>query len=93
MHPLLQQIAERGMDQALALDSRLADEGGAFDQQAEMGFAGRIVAAMAAVLLAVVVERQNGRLQRRFEAPTHFGRNRSGASVCHPPYIEGFNGD
>jgi hypothetical protein len=49
MHALVEQVAEGGVDQALHLDARLAGEGRAFDGQAEMGFAGRVVAAVAAV--------------------------------------------
>ena len=54
MDPLVEQVAERRVDQPLALDPRLAGEGRAFDRQAEMAFASRIVAAVAAMLLAVV---------------------------------------
>ena len=56
--PLVHQLAQGGIDHALALDPRLAGEGGAFDAQAEMALAGGIIAAVPAVLLAVVVQLQ-----------------------------------
>ena len=54
MDALVEQVAERVMDQALALDARLASERRAFNAQAEMAFARRIVAAVAAVRFAVI---------------------------------------
>ena len=54
MDPLVHQVAERVIDHPLSLNAVLAGEGGAFDCQAEMTFPGRIVAAVAAMLLAVV---------------------------------------
>jgi len=56
MHALLQQVAESGMHQPLPLNSRLAGEGETFDHQAEMGFTGRIVATVPAMLLAIVAQ-------------------------------------
>ena len=54
MDPLAHQVAERGIDHPLAFDTVLAGKGRTFDRQGEVAFAGRIVAAVAAVLLAVV---------------------------------------
>ena len=54
MDALVHQLAERRIDQPLPLDPALAGEGRAFDRQAEVAFAGGIVAAVAAMLLAVV---------------------------------------
>jgi len=53
-------IAKRGIDQTLAFDTALTGEGSAFDRQAEMAFAGGVVAAVAAVLLAIVAELNAG---------------------------------
>ena len=58
MNPRIEQVAERMIDHPLALDPRLAGERRAFDDQAEMALAGRVMAAMAAVLLAVVDQRE-----------------------------------
>src|SRR5690606_11068903 len=77
------QFAKRFVHQTLPLDPRLAGEGGAFDYQPEMGFARRIVTAVAAMLLAVVDQRQSGRIERCFEPAAHFSGNRSSASVVH----------
>ena len=74
------QVAERGIDHSLAFDTVLAREGRAFDAQAEMAFAGRVVAAVAAVLLAVVGELDPRRRKRRVEPAEHFSRDRSGFS-------------
>jgi len=90
MDSAFQQVAQRSMDQPLPFDARLADEGGAFDFQAEVGFAGGIIAAVPAMLLAVVGERQGGGFQRRFEPAPHFARHRSLQSVRHSLYIERF---
>ena len=60
MDPLVHQVAERRIDHPLPLDARLAGEGGAFDRQREMAFAGWIVAAVAAMLLAVVDKARRG---------------------------------
>ncbi len=87
MHALLEQVAQCGMDHALHFDARLAGEGGAFDHQAEMGFARRVVAAVPAVLLAVIDQRQDGRRQRRLETAAHLGGDRSGGSFVHWLYI------
>jgi len=50
------EVAERGIDHPLAFDTALAREGRAFDPQAEVAFAGRIVTAVPSMLLAVVDE-------------------------------------
>ena len=64
VHSLIQQIAERRMDQALAVDPRLAGEGRAFDAQREMALARWIVTAVAAMLLAVVDQLDMARRKR-----------------------------
>ena len=80
-------IAERGVDEALAGDARLAGEGGAFDRQREVRFASAVVPGVAAVVVAFVDQRQSGGLQRRVEPTPHFGRDRSSGSGAHRPYI------
>ena len=50
----LHQVAERPIDHPLAFDTALAREIRAFDPQAEVALASRIIAAVPAVLLAVV---------------------------------------
>ena len=72
--PLVHQIAQRGIDRALPLDAAHSGEGGAFDGQAEMAFAGRIVAAVAAMLFAVVDQRQTGRRERGVRGGVPFRR-------------------
>src|SRR6476646_1219611 len=88
---LVHQVAERGIDHPLALDTRFAGEGGAFDRQAEVTFPGGIVAAVPAVLLAVVGELEPIRRQRRIEPAQHFARNRAGSRGVHGDYIVGAN--
>src|SRR4051812_39756568 len=93
MDPRLHQLAERRIDHALPFDTILAHECRAFDPQAEMTFACRIVAAMPAMLLAVVDQLDVGRRKRRVEAGEHFGCYRTGFLGVHWPYIMGFDGD
>ena len=50
----LHQLAERGIDQPLARDPRLAGEGGAFDRQRKMRFAAPVMPGMAAMMVALV---------------------------------------
>lgn len=54
MDSFVKQVGERLVDHPLPLDPRLAGEGGGFDRQAEMAFAGGVVAAVPAMLLAIV---------------------------------------
>ena len=56
MHPLAHQIAQRGIDGALALHAVEAGEGGALDDQREMAFAAAVVAGVTDVAVALVVE-------------------------------------
>ncbi len=78
MDALVHQLAERGIDRALALDPVHAGKGGAFDHQAEMALAGGIVAAVAAMLFAVVDQMDAGRGERRAEATFDIGRDGTG---------------
>src|SRR5687767_12478456 len=63
MDPLAHQLAERGIDFALPLDPVQAGECGTFDGQREMAFAARVVAGVADMLLALVLEIEPGRQQ------------------------------
>src|SRR5687767_12373803 len=91
MHPLVEQIAERMMDQPLALDARLAGKGRAFDPQGEMAFACRVVAAVTAVRLAVVDQLDPAGPKRRLQPPQHFTCDRTGGRSVHAAYIERFD--
>jgi hypothetical protein len=57
-----------------------------------MAFAFRIVAAVAAMLLAVVDELNPAGRKRRVEPAEHFSRNWSSSLVAHDSYIKAFNG-
>ena len=81
------------MDQALAVDSRLAGEGRAFDAQAKMTLAIRIVAAVAAVQLAVVDQLDGRRPKHYLKAAEHFRRDRSSSLCVHGSYIMEAYGD
>src|SRR4051812_19224478 len=71
------QIAEGGIDHALPLHTVFARERRAFDLQREVTLAFRIVAAVAAMLLAVVGQLQPRGQKRRTEASEHFSCDRS----------------
>ena len=75
----LHQVAERGIDGALAGDAAQAGEGGAFDGQREMAFAAAVVAGVADVLVALVFEIEPGRGEaRRSRRCDHFGGDGAG---------------
>src|SRR5690606_20044620 len=57
-------VAERAVDEALALKPVLAGEGCAFDDDGEMRFAAAIIAGMAVVACAVVDHFEAGRGER-----------------------------
>ena len=54
MNALAHEIAECSIDHPLPLDAGFAGERLALDRQAEMAFAGRVVAAVPAMLLTVI---------------------------------------
>src|SRR5260221_6840380 len=89
----LHQGTERRIDHPLSFDTILSGEGRAFDGQGEVALAGGIVATVTAVLLAVVRQLDPRRRKRRIEKAEHFGRDRTGFSSVHWPYIMGLNGD
>ena len=61
MDALAHQIAERRVNQPLALNPALAGERRAFNAQAEMAFAGGVVPTVAAMSFAIVVKVDPGR--------------------------------
>ena len=81
------QVAERVIHQPLALDPRLAGEGRRFRSEREMAFAGGVVAAVAAMLLAVVDQLDAAWGKRRVQPPQHFSRDRAGGGSVHRAYI------
>jgi len=88
MDPVADEFAERGVNHPLPLHPRLAGEERAFDGQAEVAFALRIVATMPAVVFAVVDKLDFRRLQR-IEALEHFPCDRAGSECVHDTYIGG----
>ena len=88
----IHEIAERRINHALPFHTTPARECRAFDVQREMAFAFRVVAAVAAMLLAVVDELNPAGRKRRVEPAEHFSRNWSSSLVAHDSYIKAFNG-
>lgn len=77
MDAFIHQLAERGIDRTLALDPAHAGEGWALDRQAEMALAGRVVANVAAMLLAVVNQMDSRGGQCGAKPALDFGRDRA----------------
>ena len=94
MDPIVHQIAERGIDCALALDAVHTGEGCAFDDQREMTFAAVVMAGMADVMVALVFEIEPGGREARDEPVPDFGGDRGaarfggGGDAVHHFYIE-----
>ena len=65
MDTLAHEVAERGVDFSLALDADLPSEGGAFDDQGEMAFAAAVVAGVADMRCALVLQIEAGGGKRR----------------------------
>ena len=87
MDSLAHQVAERGIDFALALDAVEPGECGAFDRQREVAFATRIMAGVADVMIALVLKIEAGRRQGRSQSLDHLAGNRAGGSDAHRVYI------
>jgi hypothetical protein len=77
MHALGEEIGKRRVDRALALHPVHAGKGGGDDLDREMALAARIVAGMAAMLLAIVADEQMGRGERLGEPAGDFGPDRT----------------
>lgn len=90
MHALDQQIGKRLVHQTLARNTVQAFEDGGGHLDGEVAFAACIMAGMAAMLLAVVVDGELGRRQGGGEAAGDFGGDGAGGSCGHPPYIGRF---
>src|SRR5690349_9140338 len=82
------EIAKRSIDHPLPLDTVLAPERRAFDPQREVALAGRIVAAVAAMLLAIVNKVEARWRKRRVQPCQHFGRDRTSFLGVHALYIK-----
>ena len=78
MNAIVHEVAERGKNGALALDAVEAGERGAFDDQGEMAFAAAVVAGVADVVVALVVELEPGRSKRGDETLFYLGRDWAG---------------
>lgn len=87
MDSLAHQVAERGVDLALALDAVEPGECGAFDRQREVAFAARVVAGVADMMIALVFKLEAGRRQGRSQPLDHLAGNRTGGSGAHRVYI------
>ena len=61
VNPIPHQIAQCGIHRALTLNAIEAGEGGAFDGEGEVAFAASVVAGVAKVAVALIVEVEAGR--------------------------------
>ena len=86
--PVAHQVAQGGIDGALAGYAVLAGEGRAFDGQGEMAFAAAVVAGVADVMVALVFESETGRGKGRFEAADHLGGDGAVGGAVHLFYIK-----
>ncbi len=87
------QVAERGVDRALAVDPRLAGEGGGLDPDGEVALARARMAGVPEVGVAVVDHLERRRRQRRASAAVRFLRARAHVAlpvVVAGPYIGQF---
>ena len=91
MDAIAQQVGERGVDRALAVDPALAREGLGDDLDREMAFAPFVVAGMAAMAFAVVADEQMRRGERVGETLRDFGGDRAGFKIGHALYIMGLD--
>ena len=91
MDPIVHQLAERGIDGALAGDAAHADEGRTFDEQRKMTFPATVVSGVADVAVALVVELEAGRGKRCDEPLPNLDGNWTGCvgDALHPFYIAG----
>ena len=64
MDSIAHQVAERAIDFALTLDTVEPGEGGTFDGQREMAFAAWVMAGVADMMVALVLEVEAGRIER-----------------------------
>ena len=94
MDPIVHQVAQCGIDRALALDAGHAGEGCAFDDQREMALAAVVMAGMADVMITLVFEIEPGGREARDEPVPDFSGDRGvarfggGGDAVHHFYIE-----
>ena len=86
---VLHEVAEGGVDRSLALESVKPGKGFTFDDQSEMALAARIVAGVADMAVALILEIETGRSKRCDEALLDLGGDRSGRGgrCVHDFYI------
>ena len=87
MNPLAHQVAQRGIDPALAFDATETCERGAFDGQREMALAARVVAGVPNMLVTLVFQVEPAGVQRGGEPLDHFAGDRSCGGGAHRAYI------
>lgn len=90
MNPVAHQLAQRGIDLALAFNAVETGKGRTLDTQREMAFAARIMAGMPDVLMALILQMKAGGGQRGGQPLDHFAGDRSGGSLLHRTYIGEF---
>ena len=100
MDPLAGNVAQRGVDQPLALEPGNPGEGRALDLDGEVAFAAAVVARVAAVAGAVVLDGEVGGGEGLGQKLPHFLCDRSGhafpstpkITMCHPMRHDRFHG-
>jgi len=89
MDAFTHQLAQRRIDFPLPLDPVQPGEDGTFNDQCEMAFAARVMASMANMLVALVLQDQAGGGKGGRQPFDHFPGDRSGGGLGHDSYIEG----
>jgi len=85
---LLEQVRERRVDRALALQPGHPRKGGGDDPHREMAFAAAVVAGMAAMQVAVVDHLEPRGSEGGAQALVDEAGERTGARIGHRPYID-----
>jgi hypothetical protein len=93
MDAFAQQLAQRRIDQPVALHARRAGEGTRHDLHREVAFAARIMAGMAAMMRAVIDHGEPFGGQGGLQPLRDLGRDRPGGKLFHPSYITVFKGE
>ena len=83
MDALAHQVAERGIDFALALDAAEVGEDRTLDSQREMAFATRVVTGVPDMLMALVLKIETRRAEGGGESLDHFAGDGAGGSDAH----------
>jgi hypothetical protein len=90
MDPIVHQLAEGSVYLPLSFDAVQSGKQGTFNAQREMTFTARIVASMADMLVALILEAQAGRRKRCGQPLDHFAGDGSGGGIDHRSYIGRF---